>query len=222
MHGRSCVRLLALASFISVTTALPGQHPPNAGRDAAGQSSPPNVPAYSIPYPAPVPDPALHVPPPSPVIPHSSPHLAPQTFDFPQLARAAGLIFSGTVTGIVKHPATGAQTVETVTISFHVENAIRGTVPGADVTISQWIGTWSNEQRYRVGERLLLFLYPQSRLGLTSCVGGQLGRFLVDPMHRVTLSPQHLLAFRADPILGGKSRAPLSDFARAVGRAEEK
>jgi len=39
---------------------------------------------------------------------------------------------------------------------------------------------WSFGLRYRRGERALLFLYPPSRLGLTSWVGGPLGRFAVD------------------------------------------
>ena len=222
MPGRSCVRLLALASFVVAATALSGQNRASADRSAVSQNAGPSLPAYSSQYPGP--DPVGPAPrfPVIPVIPRSSPRsVAAQTFGFPQLAHAAGLIFSGTVTGIARHPATGAQSVETVAISFHVESAIRGTVPGADLAISQWIGTWSDEQRYRVGERLLLFLYPPSKLGLTSCVGGPLGRFPVDAMRRVTLSPQHLLAFRADPILGKKSRATLSDFALAVRQAQE-
>jgi hypothetical protein len=111
--------------------------------------------------------------------------------------------------------------VETVAITFHIENAIRGATPGEDLTISQWIGLWAGGQRYRVGEHVLLFLYPPSKLGLTSCVAGGMGRFNVDQWGRVLLSAQHLLAFRADPVLGGKSRLPFSDFALAVRRASE-
>jgi hypothetical protein len=68
---------------------------------------------------------------------------------------------------------------------------------------------------------VLLFLYPPSKLGLTSCVGGTIGRFAIDPWGRVLLSAQHLAAFRADPVLGGKSRLRFSDFALAVRRASE-
>lgn len=148
---------------------------------------------------------------------------APQTaaIGFPQLARAAGIIFSGTVTAVARHPATTRQPVETVAITFHVENAVRGVVPGEDLSISQWIGLWSSGQRYRVGERLLLFLYPPSKLGLTSCVGASIGRFAIDPAGRIRLSAQQLSAFRSDPVLGGKSRATFSDFALAVQQAGE-
>jgi hypothetical protein len=137
------------------------------------------------------------------------------------MVRAAGTIFSGTVTSIARRPANHGQAVETVAITFHVENAIRGATPGEDLTISQWIGLWSGGQRYRVGERVLLFLYPPSKLGLTSCVAGAMGRFTIDARGRILLSAQHLSAFRADPVLGGRSRVRFSDFALAVRHAGE-
>ena len=146
--------------------------------------------------------------------------IAPQgTIGLPVIARAAGTIFSGTVTSIARRPATSAQVVETVAITFHIDNAIRGTIPGENLTISQWIGLWSGGQRYRIGERVLLFLYPPSKLGLTSCVAGGMGRFTIDPWGRVLLSAHHLSAFREDPVLGGRSRIRFSDFALAVRRA---
>ncbi len=147
------------------------------------------------------------------------PVASPGTLGLPQFASSAGIIFSGTVTSVERHAGNSAQPVETVSISFHVEKAIRGATPGENITISQWIGLWSAGQRYRVGERVLLFLYPKSKLGLTSCVGGQVGRFSVDSWGRVLLSAQHLSVFRADPVLGGRSRVPFSDFAFAVRRA---
>jgi len=159
-----------------------------------------------------------HLPIPLPGRPPSPP---PWTIGFPLIARAAGTIFSGTVTAIARRPATPSQAVETVAITFHIEKAIRGATPGEDLTISQWIGLWSSGQRYRVGERVLLFLYPPSKLGLTSCVAGTTGRFAIDPRGRVLLSAQHLSAFRADPVLGWKSRVSFSDLALAVQRAGE-
>ncbi len=151
-------------------------------------------------------------------IPIRPPIASPITIDFPAISRAAGMIFSGTVTRVERRPAAG-QAIETVAITFHIENAIRGATPGQDLTIAQWIGLWSSGQRYRVGERVLLFLYPPSKLGLTSCVAGRIGRFQVDAWGRVLLSAQHLSLFRTDPVLGGKSRLRLSDFALAVRQA---
>jgi hypothetical protein len=131
------------------------------------------------------------------------------------------MIFSASVKRIERRPATRGQSVETVAITFHVERAIRGATPGEDLTVAQWIGLWSGGQRYRVGERVLLFLYPRSKLGLTSCVGGMLGRFHVDAWGRVLLSTQQLTALHKDPVLGGRSRVPFSDFALAVRHAGE-
>jgi hypothetical protein len=140
---------------------------------------------------------------------------------FSQITRAAGTIFSGTVMAIARRPALHGPSVETVAITFHVESAIRGATPGEDLTVFQWIGLWSSGQRYRVGERVLLFLYPLSKLGLTSSVAGPMGRFTVDPWGRVMLSAQHMSAFRGDPVLGGKARVRIGDFALAVRQASE-
>ena len=132
------------------------------------------------------------------------------------LTRAAGMIFSGRVTAIERVPASQNYPLETVAVTFHVERALRGVTPGQDLTISQWIGVWSSGQHYRIGERLLLFLYPPSRLGLTSSVAGPVGRFALDSGGGVLLSAQHLSAFQADPVLNGKSRVTLDAFARNV------
>jgi hypothetical protein len=209
MHGRSCTCLLAIAALIFTPTLLRGQ---------SGRVNP--APEFAIPRPPPVVEPPTL----DPLLPHmptAPPGKPPGPIGFPVIARAAGTIFSGTVTLIARRSATRGQAVETVAITFHVENAIRGVTPGEDLTISQWVGLWSGGQRYRVGEHVLLFLYPPSKLGLTSCVAGGMGRFTIDPRGRVLLSARHLSAFRTDPVLGGKSHVRFSDFAAAVRRAGE-
>ena len=153
---------------------------------------------------------------PAPILPRP---VSPGTFGFSELTRAAGTIFSGTVIAITKRPGVLGKALETVAITFKVESAMRGATPGESLTVSQWMGLWSSGQRYRVGERVLLFLYPPSKLGLTSCVAAPIGRFNIDPGGRVVLSAEHLSAFRTDPVLGGKSHATLNDFALAVQRA---
>jgi hypothetical protein len=137
------------------------------------------------------------------------------------LVRAAGIIFSGTVIRIQRRGPTNAQTVSTVAITFHVENAVRGSTSGRELTIYEWAGVWSSGQRYRVGERVFVFLYPRSKLGLTSSVAGPIGRFAVDTRGTLVLSPQHISVLRRHPVLGGKSRVSLSDFALAVRQAHE-
>ena len=194
MYGRSCTCLLAILVLMLAPAFLSGQ---------SGRAD--SAPAF-----------AVHLP-----WDTSQSPVAPPGIGFPVIARAAGTIFSGTVISITRRAATEGQAVETVAVTFRVENAIRGAIPGEDLTISQWIGLWSSGQRYRVGERVLLFLYPPSKLGLTSCVARGMGRFPIDSSGRVLLSAQHLSAFRADPVLGGKSRVRFSDFALAVRRASE-
>jgi hypothetical protein len=155
-------------------------------------------------------------PPPRPIPP--PPQVTAST-GLTQLTRAAGSIFSGTVTSIARSPASNAGTIETVSVTFHVENAIRGATPGADFTLRQWIGLWLAGQRYQVGERVLLFLYPLSKLGLTSCVAAPIGRFRIDASGRIFLTAQQIAALRADPVVGGKSRISFADFALAVQQA---
>lgn len=203
MLGRSAC-LLAAAFVLAAPAFLFAQDEPRA-------RIMPRFPAESPPVRLPG---RVFAPPRAPVAPTGA-------FGFPQFVRAAGIIFSGKVTSIERRPATLGRSVETVAVTFQIENAIRGATSGKDLTITQWIGLWSSGQRYRVGERVLLFLYPNSKLGLTSWVGGTLGHFAIDRTGRVLLTAQHLTAFREDPVVGGKSRARISDFARAVRQAHE-
>lgn len=211
MIGKRSSCLLATSFLILASPAAVSQ----ADRERtvpAVRSEP--VPALLLPEPHPIQPPASPTPSPQPVNP-------PVPIRFPVLVRSAGIVFSGTVKNIERRSATAAHAVETVAITFHIDNAIRGATAGEDLTISQWIGLWSSGQRYRIGERVVLFLYPPSKLGLTSCIAGAMGRFELDARGRVLLSAQHLAAFRNDPVLGGKSRLTLSDFALAVRQASE-
>jgi hypothetical protein len=62
--------------------------------------------------------------------------------------------------------------VTSVAITFQVEQAIRRTRVGQQLTIHEWAGPWTAGERYRVGERLMLFLHAPSKLGLTSPSAG--------------------------------------------------
>ena len=206
MYGEGAFTLLALSLLLTTGSASQSQtdlirpRPPVITRDATLHSG------------------LLHSPITEPVSP---PHNPGPPGGLSHMVRAAGMIFSGTVTRIERRPAVNGQPLQTITITFHVENALRGATAGHDIRISQWIGLWYAGQRYRLGERVFLFLYPTSRLGLTSLVAGPAGRFDVDPWGYVRLSLRHLSAFRVEPVLGGKSRVPLRDFALAVRRAYE-
>jgi hypothetical protein len=156
MYGSGSLCLLALSILILPTVTLNGQSDRS---DPAGDFGRPLSSRMALP---------------STVVPFRLrlPSVASEVLGFPLIARAAGTIFSGIVTAVARRPATYGQVIETVAITFHVESAIRGAIPGEDLTISQWIGLWAGGQRYHVGERVFLFLYPPSKLGLTSTVGG--------------------------------------------------
>jgi hypothetical protein len=139
---------------------------------------------------------------------------APGAIAFRHLTCPAGIIFSGLVTAIGRADPSGQ--APSTTVTFRVEHAIRGTSSGQNLTIHEWTGLWTSGERYRVGERVLLFLYAPSKLGLTSPVAGSMGRFALDSQGRVVMSPQHVVALAEDPILGGKSVVSFADFALAV------
>jgi len=94
---------------------------------------------------------------------------------------------------------------------------MRGAAPGQSLTIHEWAGLWSSGERYRVGERVLLFLYSPGKLGLTSPVAGAMGRFAIDSRGRIVISAQHLAALGS--VLGGKAVVPYGDFVEAVRRS---
>jgi hypothetical protein len=144
------------------------------------------------------------------------------TFRLREITRPAGYIFAGRVQSIEYLSPTAPDEVATMRITFQVEEAIRGTRTGSTLVIREWAGLWTGGQRYRIGERLLLFLYPPSRLGLTSPVGGPRGRFAIDRSGQAVLGlaragiPNH-----PEPALPQvEDRLRLRDFVLAIRRAE--
>jgi hypothetical protein len=109
--------------------------------------------------------------------------------NFRHIVRSAGVIFSGTVLTVNRVAPGSANRTGLTTITFRVENAIRGVRQGQTLQVLEWSGLWSAGEHYRTGEHVLLFLYPTSRLGLTSPVGGAQGRFAIDQFNRVL--PNH-------------------------------
>lgn len=144
-------------------------------------------------------------------------HYPPVTgpIGFAQIVHPAGIIFSGTVTAI-SHGAPEKRAATAIT--FKVDTPFRGVSRGQILTIHEWAGLWSRGERYRLGERVFLFLYRPSKLGLTSPVAGGMGRFQVDSSGRILLGPPHIHLFANDPILAGKPILLNADFARALER----
>jgi hypothetical protein len=141
---------------------------------------------------------------------------APVPTGFPQIARPAAIIFWGSVASIARTASVKASGANAIT--FKVERALRGARAGQNLTIHEWAGLWERGERYRVGERVFLFLYPPSRLGLTSPVAGGMGRFAVDLGGNLLLRPEHIQLLEADPLLGGKRALAYNDVAAAVER----
>ena len=112
-----------------------------------------------------------------------------------QISRRAGMIFAGTVlaaaaqtgttqTGTIQTTATDRVppgTTPALQLTFRVDQAIAGVEPGQILTIHEWAGAWSRQRPMYKGQHVLIFLYPLSRLGLTSPVGGSIGQVVLDP-----------------------------------------
>jgi hypothetical protein len=137
-----------------------------------------------------------------------------------QMTRKAAYIFVGTVSGVRRIAARTPNDIATTQITFHVDQGIRGVRSGQKLVIREWAGLWDSGERYRNGERVLLFLHRPSKLGLTSPVGGRLGRIAVDQDGRVILDPGRLTDLPSnsggEERLDGKIRT--RDFARAIQR----
>jgi hypothetical protein len=140
------------------------------------------------------------------------------------LTRNAGYIFDGTVLAVEQVAPSETSSLATVQITFRVEQAIRGTRPGQLLTIREWAGLWNSGERYRPGERTLLFLYSPSKLGLTSPVGGPSGRFAVDSSGNALVENGRLPGLALDsapPVqLSEKNRVNVRALALAIQRLE--
>ena len=101
--------------------------------------------------------------------------------------RASGKIFAGTVARVEHADPAAISGISTTQITFRAEEPIRGVSRGQVVRVREWAGLWQAGEQYRVGEHVLLFLYPPSKLGLTSPVGGPAGRLTIDSLGQVRL-----------------------------------
>jgi len=97
-----------------------------------------------------------------------------------QISRSAGMVFSGTVLGIDALPVGNGRPLPLILTKFRVDRAIIGVRTGELLTVREWAGAWYTHRAMRGGERLLIFLYPPSRLRLTSPVGGPAGQVVLD------------------------------------------
>ena len=121
-----------------------------------------------------------------------------------KLARPAGMIFSGAVVRVETERDESGKPVS-VRIAFRVDQAVRGCNAGETIEIAERAELWVRDDRYRVGQRLLLFLYPRNQAGLTSPVAGDLGVFMLGSNGLLRLTPQQAGLLGSQP---GERPAP--------------
>jgi len=140
------------------------------------------------------------------------------------LARKSGYIFSGTVKSVEQIAPNSSNSVAVMRITFQVEKGYVGVRSGQELVIRECAGLWQSGEGYRRGQRVLLFLYPPSKLGLTSPVGGMSGRFAVDPGGRIVILPGRTVTGPLPRPAAARERPMLlksEDFGRALRAALE-
>jgi hypothetical protein len=206
MAAHFCRRLLAACTILFLAFALRAQdaqiYRPEIPRIAGFISNVPSVQPVSVIPPA---EPILRLPGPEPIT-------------TAKIVHAAGIIFSGRVLSIAGGASSRYAPQASTTITFQVEHALRGALAGQTLTIHEWAALWNRGERYRVGERVFLFLYPVSKLGFTSPVGGVAGRIAVDSHERIVMTPQNFAIFAKDLAIYKKAPVPYANFAEAIAR----
>lgn len=92
-----------------------------------------------------------------------------------EITETAGRIFSGTC---LKAENIIENDLSVVKYTFKITEAIKGTEEKEIVSFKQW-ASLGKDAAYTEGQKYLLFLYPESRKGLTSPVGFLQGQFEV-------------------------------------------
>lgn len=91
-----------------------------------------------------------------------------------QMSDQAGVIFAGQVVAVRRHDEEGAGS-GFVEVEFRVDQSILGCTAGVPYLLHEWAGLWTGGPRYRVGQRLLMFLHAPGPSGLSSPIGGMDG-----------------------------------------------
>lgn len=153
--------------------------------------------------------------------PQQSPS-AGSSLSLEQIASRAGLIFSGTVQAI--EPDGDSVT----SVTFKVEEGIRGARPDETVTIREWAGPLraGTPGRYRVGEKVLVFFHSAAPNGLTSPVGGSAGvirfggpeslKFTDEQSRALARSPRLRTVVRPADGQNNGNILPVADIIRAL------
>lgn len=220
-------RLLCSCVFSALAFLMPAVVAQQANRAVAGDAAIAHIASPKLPTVRSTESPPVPVPPEPPRLPPIAPGAGLR-----HLVSSAGMIFSGRVVSIGRggrfdkdrahSDSFAGPNAASTEITFLVEHALRGTVTGQRLTIHEWAGkrgTGAEQAKsYYVGERLMLFLYSPSQLGLTSLVAGNAGRFAVDPQGRIVLSELHRRIFADDPLFVGREVIAYGEIEQAVRR----
>jgi hypothetical protein len=124
--------------------------------------------------------------------------LPPADLSLEKLNGSAGMVFSGTVTQIERATIADGKPAF-VRVRFRVDQAVRGCNAGDTVTVDEWAELWIRGDRYRKGQRVLIFVYPPSQTGFSSPVAGDVGTFTIGPggLLRITPLQARVLASQA-------------------------
>src|SRR5258707_8543971 len=105
----------------------------------------------------------------------------PARADLQRLVQPAGTIVRGHVVSAVVEPHPRFANLQTVVVTLSVSKVLKGDA-GATFTFRQFIWDIQDVETaagYRKSPELLLFLNPNSQYGLTSPVGLEQGRFVI-------------------------------------------
>ena len=95
-----------------------------------------------------------------------------------EIINFSGKIFSGICTNIEEIEKDPQSNLHVTKYTFKVTEGIKGITDESEVTFKQWAEV-SREVAYKKGGKYIAFLYPESKLGLTSTVGFLQGQFTV-------------------------------------------
>jgi hypothetical protein len=142
-----------------------------------------------------------------------------RSVDLATMTERAGTIVSGRVTQIRMGTHPKYQRIGTLYVTVKVDEMMKG-APAETVTFMQFAGlapqgatgrsvstaqTMPDLPAYRVGEDLVLFLYPPSHVGFTSPVGGPQGKFHVQ---RTTGQPTTVVSEGGNRLLAVSGTVP--------------
>lgn len=95
-----------------------------------------------------------------------------------ELANSADRIFTGTCLNVEDIPKDKTSNLHVVKFTFEINEEIKGINGKKVISFKQWAPT-TDDAGYEKGRKYVLFLNPNSRLGLTSPVGFLQGHFNV-------------------------------------------